>query len=105
MTLGELIEELKRHDRNKIVPMGFHHPHSYRGYYDQLAFEPARNITVGEMLNCAQEALNTTYPGWKGGDFTMGESTEVWLADEGDCGEIIGPELLNYMLDMPVKEA
>ena len=72
MTLGELIEELKRHDRNKIVPMGFHHPHSYRGYYDQLAFEPARNITVGEMLNCAQEALNTTYPGWKGGDFTMG---------------------------------
>lgn len=50
MYLGDLIDRLKAEDPNKGVPLGFKNPHSYRGYYDCLAFEPAENVTVASML-------------------------------------------------------
>ena len=98
MTLGELIAALEKLDPDLVVPFGFHHPHSYRGYYDQLAFEPRENVTVGSMLADAREALGTTYEGWKGGDYTMSEWTDVWLAQEGSTGETIGPHFLGLIL-------
>lgn len=98
MYLKELIEALEAADQSHVCEMGFAHPHSYRGYYDQLAFEPARNVRVADMLDCAREALGATYEGYKGGDYTMGEYTDVWLAKYGCCGEGIGPVLLGYML-------
>lgn len=98
MTLGDLIAYLKKEDKEKVVPKGFNNPHSYRGYYDELAFEPAENITVGEMLKAAEGALGQTFTGYKGGEYTMGEYTEIHLANYGDCGEGIGTTLLDYML-------
>lgn len=98
MQLSELIEELKKHDPNKIVEKGFHNPHSYRGYYSELAFEPAANVKVGLMLQLAKDALNQTFEGYKGGDFTMKEHSDVYIANWGDCGEEIGHSLLEYML-------
>lgn len=100
MTLGELIAFLEKRDPEQKVPLGFGNPHSYRGYYDELAFEIQADTTVGEMLEAAREALGTTYTGWKGGDFTMGEYTPVWLAEEGTMnpGETIGELLLRSML-------
>lgn len=97
MVLKELIEFLESRDSNLFVPVGFNHPHSYRGYYTDLAFEPRENTTVGEMLGCAKEALGKTYSGYKGGDFKMGEYTDVWLSEYGRCGEGIGEVLLKYM--------
>ena len=98
MTLGELILFLESQDQNKMVPIGFKSPHSYRGYYEQLAFEPANNVKVCDMLECAREAVGTTYCGWKGGDFEMSEYTEVNLAEEGHTGESIGPHFLCLMM-------
>lgn len=83
-SLGELIAALSAVDGARTVKLGFGNPHSYRGYYEQLAFEPVADTTVADMLAAAQEALDTTYQGWKGGDFTMSESTDVWLAYEGE---------------------
>jgi len=40
MMLSDIIETLEKYDPATIVPLGFGEPHSYRGYYDQLAFEP-----------------------------------------------------------------
>ncbi|MFC9490722.1 hypothetical protein ACFTZM_32240, partial [Streptomyces hydrogenans] len=65
MPLGELITALEAADPDLVLPDGFTHPHSYRGYYHELAFEPAHNATVGEMLADARSALGTTYTGWK----------------------------------------
>lgn len=105
MVLYELIAFLEKFDPEKAVPIGFDNPHSYRGYYDQLAFEPVRNTTVGEMLAAARSARGATYNGWKGGEYTMTDHTEVWLAMEGDCGEGFGPVLLSLMLGVePDKE-
>ena len=98
MVLRDLIRVLKQERPDKIVPLGFHAPHSYRGIYAELAFEPKEGTTVGEMLACAEQALNTTYTGYKGGEYTMGEFTECNLAYYGDCGESIGTFLLDYMV-------
>ena len=99
MTLGELIAALEEADQSLVVPDGFSRPHSYRGYYDQLAFEPARNVTVAHMLSEAKSALGMTFEGYKGGDFVMRECTEVWIAEYGHSGgEQISARLLGYML-------
>ena len=97
MTLGELVEYLEKENPNKTVPLGFHNPHSYRGYYSELGFEPRENVKIKTMLKCAHSALGETYQGWKGGEFTMEKYTNVFLAKWGSCGEEMGICLLNYM--------
>lgn len=103
MTLKDLIKFLEQQDPSLIVPVGFTHPHSYRGYYYDLAFEPEENVTVGQMLGAAKGAMGKTFTGYKGGEFTMGDYTDCWLATYGDCGEGIGPVLLKYMMDAAKK--
>lgn len=99
MTLGDLITALEAQDPLRKVPLGFASPHSYRGTYAELAFEPKAGVTVGEMLASARSALGATYEGWKGGDFTMVRYTGCWLAEHGHGeGETIGPLLLTLML-------
>ncbi len=98
MILEDLIGFLEKQDLDKVIPVGFNNPHSYRGSYYDLAFEPKENVTFGEMLSCAKEALGTTYIGWKGGDFEMNECTDVHIAFEGETGESIGIVLLEYMV-------
>lgn len=98
MTLGELIAALEAEDPALVLPEGFVSPHSYRGFCDELAFEPAPNVTVGQVLDAARGAVGATYHGWKGGEFTMHGNTECWLAVEGGTGESIGPVLLRLMI-------
>lgn len=99
MTLGELIAALEKPDPSRKVPLGFASPHSYRGIYAELAFEPKADVTVGEMLASARSALGATYEGWKGGEYTMTGYTDCWLAEHGHgAGETIGPVLLTLML-------
>lgn len=40
-TLGEIIAYLKTFPPDRVIANGFTHAHSYRGYYEDLAFEPA----------------------------------------------------------------
>lgn len=77
MKLGQLIALLEKFPESKVVSEGFHYPHSWRGSYDELAFEPLDNTTVGEMLAAAKSAVGETYEGWKGGDFVMTLDTRV----------------------------
>lgn len=98
MYLAELIETLESYNPETVVKEGFNSPHSYRGYYDELAFEPARNVTIGEMLAAAKEADGATYQGYKGGEFTMGGFTNTHIANYGDCGDALSARLLRYML-------
>lgn len=99
MTLDELIARLERADPEKVLPIGFHNPHSYRGDYSQLAFEPAANVKVADMLSDARRALGATYEGWKGGDYKMDGYVDVHLNYEGDSGDgELTTLLLEYML-------
>lgn len=99
LSLGELIEALAALPPTLVMPLGFAHPHSYRGYYEQLAFETRRDVTVGSMLDAARSALGSVYQGWKGGDYLMHEGTPVNLvSEEGSCGEPIGSVSLGLMI-------
>ena len=51
-TLGELIAALERavvEFPEAVLRYGFGHPHSYRGYYMDLAFEPVENVAVTDF--------------------------------------------------------
>lgn len=101
MTLDELIKALEAEGgHGRVLPLGFGNPHSYRGFYDELAFEPLAGVTVGQMLADARRALGATYEGWKGGEYTMKGYTDCWLAEQGSTspGETIGPTLLTCLL-------
>jgi len=101
MMLKDLITALEAADPNQTVRHGFTNPHSYRGTYMDLAFEPAANVTVAAMLADARSALGATYQGYKGGDFTMDAYTDCWLTEEGSTGETLGSLLLELMIATP----
>lgn len=106
LTLGDLIAALEAADPAQRVPLGFTEPHSYRGYYDELAFEVTADVTVGAMLADARSALGATYQGWKGGDYPMDADTPVWLVErEGTTGEQCGAVSLHLMLTAPVPSS
>lgn len=97
MNLGDLIKQLKDYNPNTVVPLGFGYPHSYRGDYCSVAFEPVEVTTVGAMLEHAKSALGATFPGYKGGEYTMWDYSDCYMANYGCDGEEIGPILLDYM--------
>lgn len=97
MNLKSLIEELEKLPPGDIPPIGFANPHSYRGYYDELAFEPTKNVSFGEMLEAAKSARGATFEGYKGGKYTMHDYTDCYLAAWGRLGEEIGSVLISYM--------
>lgn len=105
MSLADIITALEAEDPTRILPIGFDGPHSYRGDYADLAFEPAADISIGDMLAAARSAVNATYEGWKGGDYTMDVSSDCWLSTEGhSSGEFIGSILLELLLQQgPVE--
>lgn len=99
MVLDELISALEAAPQDKMLPLGFGHPDSYRGIYADLMFCPLADVTVAQMLADARGALGATYQGWKGGDYTMSGYTDCWLAYRGHGGgELIGPVLLSLLL-------
>ena len=98
MILKDVIERLKNEPQDNVIKNGWGHAMSYRGYYEELAFSPANNVTIGSMLKEAEKALNNTYEGYKGGDFTMDEYTNVHIAKYGQTGHELSEMLLNYIL-------
>lgn len=66
------------------------HPHSYRGYYSDLAFEKhSGETTVGEFVDQVKSSVGKTFEGYKGGHFLMTDTTPLWAASYGSTGEAI----------------
>lgn len=97
MNLGELIETLKGMNQDGVVSYGFGRPRSYRGYYEDLAFEPVERARVGDMLAFARSALGSTFGGYKGGEYTMHEYSTCWISEYGaNSGDGISSQLVAY---------
>ena len=94
--LGELISFLETMDPKAQIKGGFGAPHSDRGSYDELAFDPKIEATIGDMLFYAKSAVGATYEGWKGGEYTMDLNTPVYIGESGSCGEPITPTHFKY---------
>lgn len=59
-----------------------------------MAFKPKENVTFGEMLVHAKSAQGATFTGYKGGEYTMHEYTDCWIAEYGTSkADKIGPTL------------
>lgn len=99
MNLGELITTLEAADPAQTVRHGFANPHSYRGDYMDLAFEPADDTTVRAMLDAARSAVYATFQGWKGGEFVMSMDSWCWLSPHGEAScETLSPQTVAWML-------
>jgi len=98
MDLQELIDALAAADQEHVAPIGFGYAMSYRGVYSCVAFTPKKNVTVRAMLGNARSALGETFTGYKGGEYTMQEDTDCYIAEYG-CGggDKIGPVLVAYI--------
>ena len=101
MTLRDLTQTLECYDPETRVPFGLGNPHSWRGSYDEIAFEIVENTTVGEMLQTARAVEGQVMEGYKGGEYRMTLDTAVNI-DDGGCysgGQAIWGLLLKLMCD------
>lgn len=93
LTLGELILMLEAVG-NKGLPVVFDEPKyhptridSWRGAYDELALNytaKGETLTVWDVIALLKRAIGTTFQGYKGGDYTMGKTTPVWVGNYGE---------------------
>lgn len=101
LKLGSLVTKLQDAPPEATVAFDFGgrpgEPHSYRGYYEDLSFEPedSPELKVGAFLKICRDALGQTFEGYKGGDFVMDESTVLWASPYGSSGgrAIVGAEM------------
>jgi len=101
LTLGKLITALASLPQDGQIA-NLREPHSYRGYYEDLAFEQEEGTrTVGELLTDCKNAMGQVFHGYKGGDFVMGALTPVWVASWGHCGK----KLMGIMTDGSIETA
>ena len=87
MTLGKLIDRLSELDPQMMMS-GLNEPHSYRGYYSDLAFEACDKRPVADVLADARKCMGEIFTGYKGGEYTMGRNTPVWVSEWGHCSEL-----------------
>ncbi len=93
LTLGELILKLEAVEVNnlpvffdvgKIRPTGID---SWRGSYCELALEyddMSEPLVLKELLKLLNNTIGKTLTGYKGGNYLMGKTTPVWVANYGD---------------------
>lgn len=117
MTLGELMAALERKDEKKEVIFDFVYfrpdgtLRSYRGDYSELSlgytnmFEPKKQIKVGDLLAKLLDAVGKTFTGYKGGEFTMGTETPVWVANCGEAGGTGIVDVCDGGIDVVLKTA
>ena len=87
MTLGKLIAALNAMPPDTEIA-NLHSPHSYRGYYEDLAFShDIGSRHACDLLAECKAAMGKAFIGYKGGDYVMGETTPIWLAEYGCCGK------------------
>ena len=93
LSLGEIILKLEG-IKNTKLPVLFdikkYHPtgiDSWRGSYNELALEydnKGKPMILADFLKVLKDTIGKTITGYKGGDFLMGKTTPVWVANYGE---------------------
>ena len=78
---------LEMTDTSFVFSQGFDTPHSYRGYYTELAFQPAEDIKLHDIIKSLDRAYIEVFEGYKGGDYKYNMTTACHLAWIGNCTE------------------
>lgn len=91
LTLGELtllFENVDDATKPVVFDDGEYAPESlgsWRGSYRELAIRYGDNgVDGGEFIGMLREAEGNVYIGYKGGEFMMGTTTPIWVANRGE---------------------
>lgn len=94
LTLGELIlklEVIERKDFPVVFDVKEYYPtsiRSWRGSYNELALGYTQVaggwLSVTQIITLLKEMIGKTLEGYKGGDYLMGKTTPVWVANYGE---------------------
>lgn len=85
LTLGKLKEGFEKLDPNKVLKIGISEPFSWRGSYDEVAFNILKNVTVKECLDNIEKAFTETFYGYKGGEYMYFDGTVVHFERDSSC--------------------
>ena len=78
MTLKEFKEHIEKFSSNKEFKFGISEPFSWRGSYDEVAFEFTEfPMSREDILKNIKMAYDNTFYGYKGGEYTYSDHTEV----------------------------
>lgn len=90
LTLGELLYRLTKFDSDLLVTLdcypdtGPGNLSSYRGYYEDLAIKPGGYSPTREEFEFRlASTIGKTFVGYKGGEYTMGSGTLLWVSEYG----------------------
>lgn len=97
MELKEFKQQIEQAESGKTFDYGISEPFSWRGSYDEVAFEILEQpMTREEILANIEKAYTGTFYGWKGGKYTYEDYTDVHFeednsrwTDGGYCSEMI----------------
>jgi hypothetical protein len=114
LTLGELMLKLeallpnqeaiaKKYGQEANVVFDFEYAiptglGSWRGSYDELAInfnfrgyeyfggKKPEEMSLSKFIKILKDTLGKEFTGWKGGEFVMGKTTPLWVANDGNSG-------------------
>ena len=113
ISLGEFIRLLKTCKKDAWIRFDFcyfapDYLHSYRGWYEHLAFSCGRTwqstLAKDVLIECEQ-AIGRTYRGYKGGDYVMDENTPLWVDESENASgtAIVNIKDLDYEVVIETK--
>lgn len=71
-----------------VIRVKFKNPHSYRGFYSDLAFETEfldEDFKVSDLLKLCEECIDNAFEGYKGGKYLMDRNTPLWISERGSA--------------------
>ena len=78
MKLKEFKQQIKQAETGKTFDYGISEPFSWRGSYDEVAFELLEQpMTREEILANIEKAYTEEFRGYKGGNYTYNDYTDV----------------------------
>ena len=97
MELKEFKQQIEQAEVGKTFDYGISEPFSWRGSYNEVAFEILEQpMTREELLANIEKAYTGVFYGYKGGEYTYEDYTEVHFeedsgryTDGGYCAEMI----------------
>jgi len=84
MELKDFKQHIENAEKGKTFEYGISNPFSWRGSYDEVAFEILEiPMTREEMLIRIQKAYDDVFYGYKGGEYRFSDWTTVNFEDSG----------------------
>lgn len=97
MELKDFKQQIENAEKDKIFDYGISSPFSWRGSYDEVAFEILEQpMSREDILSKIQEAYENVFYGYKGGEYRFSDWTNVNFeegkgdyTDGGYCSDMI----------------